>query len=664
MKSSGHGYRPEIDGLRAVSILCVLFFHLGGQVFQGGYIGVDIFFVISGYLITRNIVDDLSAGKFSLALFYSRRIRRLFPALLFTVAVTFFAAVLWFPPDELHKVARDVIFTLISVANISFWRQTHQYFALNAMDVPLLHMWSLSVEEQFYLVWSAGLLAVAALWQQKIIPVLVFAAGIVSLAACQYWLSRDPVAAVAAFYLMPFRIFELSIGALCIWAERWLPPGRFLADLLFTLGLGAIGISAFAFSSATPFPGVNALLPCLGAAFVIFSGTRARLSVLLNNRLAVGIGLISYSLYLCHWPIFVFSHYIFGELKGFAAGALLLALSFAVAILMYFFIEKPFRFHYAPVTTESFFRLLARCAAISAPVLLLAVSASPLEGGWPWRLTAEQRELARLQSFANAPCPRIEGKCVFGDTKGPPGVEIIGDSHAGQLVAIFQPMLLAHGLSGQIYSAGACLMLAGVHSKNYGRWLIECEKAREESLASFGRATVPLVISQDWVAYGPGSMTDDEGHVLDTSAPEKRLQVYRTALEKTYEQFGGNKRQTLIVGPQVTHDCSINAFLLQPGPFAHATLRPCPPYPVEKVHATTREITEMLQEFQRAHPKTVSLLMPADFLCGSDCPIWKDGLWLYRDDAHLTVAGAEYFGERAHRVLDKFLTPDKAAIGQ
>ena len=405
MKRIDHSYRPEIDGLRAISILCVIAFHFKLGI-NGGYIGVDIFFVISGYLITRNIVHDLEAGKFSLMRFYTRRIRRLFPALLFMVTATFLVAVLWFSPIALRNQAKDTLATLASLSNFHFWNELHAYFSPAATSVPLLHTWSLSVEEQYYVVWSIALLVAASVRWHKIIPGLIFAVAIFSLIASQYWLSRDPV---AAFYLTPFRIFELCIGALCIWVERWRLPEANLANVLFAAGLGAIVLSALLFGPTTPFPGVRALLPCMGAASIIYSGTRTRWAILLNNRLAVGIGLISYSLYLCHWPILVFSIYIFGEPSHNWVIAILIAASFAVATFMYFFIEKPFRLHGAPVTTRSFIRLLGRCALVSAPVVLMALLALPNRlGAWAWRTqrhTTRNGTSSIIRLYAVPACP-------------------------------------------------------------------------------------------------------------------------------------------------------------------------------------------------------------------------------------------------------------------
>ncbi|MGI8525521.1 MAG: acyltransferase family protein [Pseudolabrys sp.] len=639
MTPTGERYRPEIDGLRAVAILCVVFFHLKVPGFGGGYVGVDIFFVISGYLITRNIVDDLVAGTFSLSRFYARRIRRLFPALLFTVAATFVAAALWFPPDALRAEARDTLVTLASLSNVHFWRQAHGYFSPQATTVPLLHTWSLSVEEQFYVVWSIALLAIATLHWRKLVPFLILVAGLLSLAASQYWLARD---SVAAFYFMPFRIFELSIGALCIWAERWRAPNVALTDLLFAAGLVAIAASFVLFDAATPFPGVNALLPCLGAAAVIYSGTRARLAVVLNNQAAVGVGLISYSLYLCHWPILVFIKYIFGEPEQAGVILALIALCFVTATGMYFFIEKPFRFHSAPVTPRSFARLLVWCAALSAPFVALAVLTFPnREGAWAWRLTDGQKERVRLQSFGYLPCPLVFETCAFGEPAGPLAVMIIGDSFAQHLVAAFQPYLKARGLRGQVYAAGGCSFIEGERTRRDAN----CELQRRAALTSAASNSVPLVISQAWLGY-PDLLPDDR---QDYAVP-------RHALERTIERYGGTGRHFLIVGLQVSHDCRIEQFRLEPGPLPHWMQPPCADYPRDRVFAANAPFNQMLKEFQNSHADKVSLLLPSDYLCDTACPLIRNGIWYYRDFTHLTVAGAEYFGGRARAPTEKPLT--------
>ena len=653
----GGNYRPEIDGLRAVSILCVVIFHLKLTAFQGGYVGVDVFFVISGYLITRNIVGDLYSGAFSLKRFYARRIRRLFPALFFMLAAAFVAAAVCFSPELMRSQARDTIVALASVSNILFWRDAHLYFAPDVESVPLLHTWSLAVEEQFYLFWSIGLLVAG--WSKArtfVIPFAILAVGAASLLLSQYWLSRD---AAAAFYLMPARIFELSIGALCVWLERLPPRHAVFDELLFLAGLGAILGAALGFGPATPFPGVSALVPCLGAAMIIYSGARARSAVLLNNAPAVGIGLISYSLYLCHWPIFFFAGYLFGNVQSVAAKLALAAISFAVATGMYHFIEKPFRHRSATVTARDFSRLLVYCAALTL-VLLVPAALALRQDGWSWRLSPSQRELARLQSLGSLPCPPIQKRCFFGDVKGPLAVQLLGDSFAHHLIAVFQPLLAANGLKGEAITTGGCPLLLGLRIAD-GSGTSDCRNERPRALEAVRRSNAPLVIGDSWFIYRDGELADEDGRVLPLKSPADRVAVFRAALERTIAEFGGGGRHILIFGAFPFNECKIQSYRLQPGPLGRTPIGACAPLAAEQVRAGMATFDRMLLDLQREHAGSVSVLLPIDYVCDTNCPIERNGLWLYFDDnGHLTVAGAEYLSARAKDALNRFLRPGQA----
>ena len=211
-------------------------------------------------------------------------------------------------------------------------------------------------------------------------------------------------------------------------------------------------------------------------------------------------------------------------------------------------------------------------------------------------------------------------------------------------MAAFQPFLLAHGLRGEIYSTGGCAFLVGLPPM--GAW--DCEDQRRAALANFASSSVPLVISQTWLRYA--------GDLPSESDTEKgAFENYRIALERTIERFGVDRRRILIVGVQVSHDCPIEKFRLLPGPLGHWRRPPCADYPLEKVRAATSGFNKMLLQLERAHPQTVSLLFPEDYLCDRACPIVKDGVWYYQDYSHLTVAGAEYLGKRAHSLIEKFL---------
>src|SRR6201993_5107595 len=310
------GFRSEIAGLRAIAVVGVVLFHLKIRGFQGGFIGVDVFFVISGYLITRNILIDLDRAAFSFGQFYTRRMRRIFPALIFTVVLTYVAGALWCSALMFLDVAKEGPHALLWISNIQYWRESHQYFAPNSDELALLHCWSLSLEEQFYLVWP--LFIVLAHRFGRTFEAIAIAA-MASLLSSIVVTRTDPS---ATFFLTPFRIYEFGCGALVLVLEKRSLPGRLAAECLAAAGVIAIVASAMIFRSEMAHMDVSALLPCLGATAVIFAGNDTRAAQLITRPIMLGLGAISYSLYLCHWPIIFFGRFIFGDVADSAAGTL------------------------------------------------------------------------------------------------------------------------------------------------------------------------------------------------------------------------------------------------------------------------------------------------------------------------------------------------------
>ena len=285
-------YRPEIDGLRAVAILPVVLFHAGMPGFSGGFVGVDVFFVISGYLITSIIHGELQGGGFSFVNFYKRRMRRIFPALFVMLAVSFVAALVILPPSELQQFSDSLVASTFFYSNIYFLHESG-YFATAAELTPLLHTWSLAVEEQFYFIFPAMLFFSWRLGHrgQMVLMALV---AVASLVAAQVYLATSPE---TAFFVLPTRFWELLLGALAAYLLAGPAfPGRGASGLSW-LGLAMILAAVFAFSPSTPFPGVAALLPTLGAVLVILTCDADRgADRLLAWRGLVAIGLLSYSL--------------------------------------------------------------------------------------------------------------------------------------------------------------------------------------------------------------------------------------------------------------------------------------------------------------------------------------------------------------------------------
>lgn len=334
-------YRRELDGLRAVAVVPVILYHLGVPGVAGGFVGVDVFFVLSGFFITRQIAYDLDLGAFSLLAFYDRRIRRLFPALVAMLLCSTVLAFLLLLPHDLERFGSTLAAAALSVSNVQLWRMA-DYFAPAAETLPLLHTWSLAVEEQFYIAFPLLMAAIWRLGSRRCIAI-VAAITALSLALSIWGVWTRPA---ASFYLLPTRAWELSLGSLLALGAVPPPRNEDVRRLAATVGLLAILAAVVTFSARTPTPGLSALLPCLGCALVVWSGEgreastcapstvmRSPVMALLCAPPVVFTGLVSYSLYLWHWPIIVFVRQVtIGHLSAWAVAGILV-LTFAAATL-------------------------------------------------------------------------------------------------------------------------------------------------------------------------------------------------------------------------------------------------------------------------------------------------------------------------------------------
>jgi peptidoglycan/LPS O-acetylase OafA/YrhL len=341
--SASHpAYRPDIDGLRAVAVLSVVAFHVGIHQVSGGFVGVDIFFVISGYLITLIMFNQIGAGRFSIVRFYERRIRRIFPALIATLLVTSVLAYRLMLPDELRDYSYSLLAAMFSVSNIYFWAQSG-YFDAPAQSKPLLHTWSLGVEEQCYILLPIILQIVHRYFPNGVKPTLAVLAA-VSLAISAVGAFTDPE---ATFYLVHTRAWELLLGGLIALDFFPVPHGAVWRNAMTLIGLAMIAFAILCYTPRTPFPGLTALVPCVGSGLIILAGRGGPSLVgrLLSLRPVVFFGLISYSLYLWHWPILVFqsSDAILLSAKPRIGRLAVVFVSIGVATLSWALIERPFR---------------------------------------------------------------------------------------------------------------------------------------------------------------------------------------------------------------------------------------------------------------------------------------------------------------------------------
>ena len=436
-----HRFRPDIEGLRAAAVLPVLAYHVSPSVAPGGFVGVDVFFVISGYLISQLLCADIEQNKFSIVGFYERRIRRIFPALMAMLAVTFILGLRYCLPGELDDLARSTMGAALSVSNIYFWI-TSGYFSGDELSKPLLHTWSLAVEEQFYLVWPLFLFAGRRYFNRWLIPLTWLITAISLL-----------VAAIGAFYFAnqtffaPYtRLWELAAGGLLAMGAVPETSRPLLRNVLATAGFGLIAGSVFLIHSTMPFPGLLALPPVAGAWLIILAGRGGDSLVYraLSFKPIAFIGAISYSLYLWHWPINTFQrNYAFmGGYDSWVNKILICVVSIAVAAFSWRFIEQPFRAgKFRPSN-----RMLLKLAAAATTCIVGTAAVATVRNGLPSRFSPEElstvQHLVRVtdDSWRSHRCflfePRVDIKlapeclALAQDRKN---VLLLGDSHAAQL---------------------------------------------------------------------------------------------------------------------------------------------------------------------------------------------------------------------------------------
>lgn len=330
-------YRPEVDGLRAVAVLPVILFHAGFSAFSGGFVGVDVFFVISGYLITTILIEDIENKRFSIVNFYERRARRILPVLFFVILACIPFAWAWMMPSQLQDFSKSLIGVSLFASNIFFWRESG-YFAAAAEEKPLLHTWSLAVEEQYYLLFPIFLLFAWRFGKDRVFWTIVVFSGL-SLALSEWGWRNAPS---ASFYLLPTRAWELLAGSIAAFIVK--KHGVKSNNLVALTGFFAILVSIFVYDKNTPFPSLYALAPVVGVVLIIlFSDKKTFVAKLLSTKVFVGIGLVSYSAYLWHQPLFAFARIkSLGEPSMFLMGALSV-LSLILAVLSWKYVEQPFR---------------------------------------------------------------------------------------------------------------------------------------------------------------------------------------------------------------------------------------------------------------------------------------------------------------------------------
>lgn len=633
-------YRPDIDGLRAIAVLAVVGFHAFPGAVPGGFAGVDVFFVVSGFLITGLILSDLGQGRFSIAGFYARRIRRIFPALILVLAAAGVAG--WFVllPDEYRQLGKHVAAGAGFVSNFVLWREAGYFDELAAIK-PLLHLWSLGIEEQFYIAWP---LLLWLGWKRS--AVLLPATLLIGAASFGVNLALVGGDSVAAFYSPFSRFFELAAGSALAVLKFQGRIGSLPRDWAAIAGAILVAAGLAVLDRDSLFPGAWALLPVGGTFLIILAGPLAWLNrKLLSRRELVWLGLISYPLYLWHWPLLAFARIVEREVPAPALRAAMVLGSVMLAWLTYALVEKPLRL--APLRRE---RIAALC------VLMLALGAAGFavyrSGGVPSRSIGESARHIEAQAewrYWSAPdCVALYGAEPCQASSANPRYMILGDSHANHLfpgLALTEPAF-------DVVQAGTCPPLEGVRLhvlKNQDKHpcartdYVELNKRilernpaiRTVILAALWRnaLTGELVNARERGIWGGLKLAPASGDTAGRAGPELTLE----GLSRTIETLRARQlkvvlvRDTPDIGSELVEYCKLTP---------RFNPRDCS-MPRREYLEYRRQEDELLRGLRKKFPD-LAVFDPIDSLCDQErCYLMRNGVLLFRDNHHLSVNGSK-----------------------
>jgi peptidoglycan/LPS O-acetylase OafA/YrhL len=651
-------YRPDVDGLRAVAVIPVVLFHAGIPIFGGGYVGVDVFFVISGYLITSIIASELDKESFSILIFYQRRIRRIFPALIVVMSFCVAVGFLLLTPNDYQSLGKSVLAASLFVSNIFFWKEVG-YFAAPASEMPLLHTWSLAIEEQFYLFFPLFLSILSRRFREIRTPAVV-AVCLISFIAAAVLVNYKPG---ATFFLGFSRAWELLVGCLIALGamRQFRNPivnyGAALAGIVLVIG------PVFLYSASTKFPGISALPPVVGTALLILSGQGRPTGVhsVLSTAPFTMIGKASYSLYLWHFPLLAFGKYLtLGELNPNAIATICLV-SLIISFLSLQFIERPFRL---PSRSAQIGRLVA-VAAIAMGVLAATGGLIDLWQGLPARLDSTSKQILSAEGDKDRhhmECLSIESKivtpqhaCRLGASDVQPSALLWGDSHAAVTATALESAAVRHhaaflfaasvdcpiGLGFSISPKGAP---AFVNTPGY----LYCERYNAAMLdfAIQNPSLKNIVLSSRWTNWRIGEAGSAAGIPVDIRlsdstgvavSPQDNKRIFARGFESLIQKLIAAGKTVWIVGPLPLPSVRVpQALFVKHRGFTKLDLD----ISRAEFQRQNQWILSFFDKIANSYP--VQFIWPQVALCRQEaCPLFEGGKPMFFDDNHLSIFGAE-----------------------
>ncbi|MEO0845707.1 MAG: acyltransferase family protein [Cyanobacteria bacterium J06648_1] len=634
-------YRADLDGLRAVCVLAVIFFHAGFTFLAGGYVGVDVFFVISGYLITSIVHKDLKANKFSFKQFYKKRGARLLPALLITLMVTGLFGFIFYDNKSLDNLGREIMYGAFGAANILF-AQGENYFVTDESYRPLIHLWTLGIEEQFYFVWPILLVLLSALRVKQILAIaliLCTASLVISVAAVE----TNPI---AAYFYTHYRAYELLIGAVValsmIGFRGKLELSQRKKEILSLLGILLIIVPMFLFDESTTFPGLNALYPCIGTALLICWGDNTLIAKGLSLKPLVWIGLISYPLYLYHQPLISYCHFFGFESHKILLLLVITTISIPLAWATYRYIEQPIRklAHKPQNKTLNRFLSGSMTGLVGLALIgLLFAKSDGLEQRFtllnPFALEISDSMSPSFYQFFEQGyrvAPGDSGKILF-----------IGDSVLQQYVLPVSQGLGIEPSEVDTVTRGGCVLLKDV--KLVDRYQaasgISCDRLRQQLYQNQKRYDY-IFISQSWISYG----TDLLNASANPLGSDYTLARWQNFIDETVKHFQPLANRVVVLGG---HPIVEGTDKLQP------TLLSTPEsyrLKLENLEVVNQNHLQAAQEFfaQWQGKNNLAVISPQNIWNGSDSKL-HDGKWSFFDNGlHISQASNQYVVERLQQM--------------
>ncbi|MEM7702574.1 MAG: acyltransferase family protein [Pseudomonadota bacterium] len=627
---AGQSFVPHIQGLRALAVLVVLIHHIAPTVLPGGFLGVDVFFVISGFLITSHIEQRRGAGRFDLREFYFRRLRRILPNQIAVIAAVLIAAFVWLDKSSFEITAASAAYSAAMMANV-FFLQNSGYFAPAAETMPLLHMWSLAVEEQFYLIWPLTLTAFALMNRRwRSIAFVIAVVALIAVTERAVWSAPN-----AAFYMMPFRILEFGCGAALVYWRPHSWAGARLASWAAPSAMAILLVCLFVYTPETRFPGLMAMVPCTATAALIVWGGRSAIGTPLSHPWVVALGDRSYALYLVHWPVIVFLGVLLPLASPLERIVTILGVTLVLTEMLYRLCERPLRYWRLPSR---------RGRRVFAGAVMTVMAALTLLGG------ALGKD-ALLNGSAEKRAPSLS-HCANGETQDllrcEADILVVGDSFGlfvrESLASVSDAIVARSGFAG-------CPPVFGAYKEYGGRrhgWKTAVCRQQiatwERNLAQTPAQTI--VLTARWARLTEetdyAGRTISPGYLVRSNAgeptPRQSRRVFREQLEHTVRVLTTAGKRVILIGqPPLRSDAEVTCAKANA---ARVDVHPhCVSTSSQEALNRLAFANDLIRDLATRHPN-VRAILSSDAVCDPECALVRNGVPLYKDSNHLSDEGA------------------------